>query len=111
MFGNLGQLAGLMKKATQFQKEIKEVKEELATKEYSGSVAGGKVKVTVAGDFSIRNLSISPECMDDRELLEDMVTAAVNEAVANARQEAAEKMEAITSGLNVPGMPDLSKMF
>jgi DNA-binding YbaB/EbfC family protein len=111
MFGNLGQLAGLMKKAGQFQKDMQQVKEDLATKEYTSSVAGGKVEVTIGGDFTVRKLTISPDCLDDNELLEDMVTAAMNEAVNKARQEAAEKMAALTEGLNVPGMPDLSKMF
>jgi nucleoid-associated protein EbfC len=111
MFGNLGQLAGLMKKAGKFQKDMQKVKEELATKEYTSSVAGGKVEVTIGGDFTVRKLSISPDCTDDNELLEDMITAAINEAVNNARQETAEKMAEMTEGMNIPGMPDISKMF
>ena len=71
------------------------------------SAGGGMVKVTVNGEMQITSLKIDPEALDpeDVEMLEDMVTAAVNEALRGVGDLANRQMGAITGGLNIPGMP------
>ncbi|MCP3965236.1 MAG: YbaB/EbfC family nucleoid-associated protein [Lentisphaerae bacterium] len=104
MFGNLGEMAGLMKKAKDIQKNLKSMKEEMAKAEFSGACADGKVEATVSGDMTVKNIKIAPEVTADAELLEDMVIAAVNTAINNAKNAAQERMNEATGGLNIPGL-------
>ena len=106
MKGMPGGMAQLMKQANQMQIKMKKTQEELALKEYEAASGGGAVKVKVNGDHKIINLTIDPEVMKsgDVEMLQDLITTAVNEAVKVAKDTSAKEMEKITGGLNIPGM-------
>ena len=104
MFGNLGEMAKLMQKAKDIQNNMKKMKEELATSEYSASSPGGQVCAVVTGDFQLKKITVLPEAMTDRELLEEQVFAAVNGAISSARQAMQEKMTEVTGGVNLPGL-------
>ena len=102
---NLNQL---LKQAQQMQAEMAKAQEQLKGETVEASAGGGMVKVTMTGDMQLREITISPEAIDpeDSELLQDMVTAAVNEALRSAQELAAGKMGGITGGLpGLPGMP------
>ena len=99
---NLNQL---MKQAQQMQAEMAKAQEQLKGETVEASAGGGMVKVTMTGDMQLREITISPEAIDpeDPELLQDMVTAAVNEALRSAQELAATRMGGITGGLGGPG--------
>lgn len=106
MKGMPGGMAQLMKQANQMQMRMKKAQEDLALKEYEATSGGGAVAVKVNGDYKITNLTIDPEVMKagDVEMLQDLITTAVNEAVKTAKDISAKEMEKITGGLNIPGM-------
>lgn len=106
MKGMPGGMAQLMKQANQMQMKMKKTQEELATKEYEAASGGGAVKVKVNGDHKIISLTVDPEVMKsgDVEMLQDLITTAVNEAMKVAKDTSAKEMEKITGGLNIPGM-------
>ena len=104
MFGNLGEMAKLMQKAKDIQNNMKKMKQDMAESEYEGSAPGNQVRAVVSGDFQLKTISIAPEAMTDRELLEDQVLCAVRTALDNARNAAQAKMGEITGGLNIPGL-------
>src|SRR5205814_366328 len=95
---NLNQL---LKQAQQMQAEMAKAQEQLKEETVEASAGGGMVKVTMTGDMQLREITISPEAIDpeDPELLQDMVTAAVNEALRSAQELAASRMGAATGGL------------
>ena len=97
----------MMKQARKMQEQLAAVQENLAETTVDASAGGGMVKVTARGDMQITSLKINPEALDpeDVEMLEDMITAAVNEAVRGVAEMANRQMGAITGGLNIPGMP------
>ncbi len=107
MKGFGGGMAQLMKQANQMQMKMKKVQEELAQREFEGSSGGGVVKVKMTGDNKLANLEISPEIIKsgDIEMLQDMIRAAVNEAVTLAKETSQKEMEKVTGGLG--GMPGL----
>ena len=96
----------MLRQAQAMQKKIQEMQQEIAEARSEASVGGGVVKVVVVGGSQVDSISIDPEVVDpeDVEMLEDLVMAAVNEAMENAQEEAAKKMQAITGGLNLPGL-------
>ncbi len=96
----------MLRQAQAMQKKIQDLQQEIADAKSEASVGGGVVKVVVVGGSHVESISIDPEVVDpeDVEMLEDLVTAAVNEAMENAQKSAAEKMQAITGGLNIPGL-------
>ena len=106
MKGMPGGMAQLMKQANQMQMRMKKVQEDLAKIEYEGTSGGGAVKVKVNGDHLMLALTIDPEVLKsgDTEILQDMVMAATNDAVKNARQAHQKEMEKITGGMNIPGL-------
>lgn len=104
MFGNLGEMAKMFQKAKELQGNMKKLKEELAQAEYGASSTGGMVTAVVSGDFQLKQISIRPEAMDDRESLEGMVFEAVTAANNAARAAVQEKMADLTGGLNIPGL-------
>jgi DNA-binding YbaB/EbfC family protein len=105
---NLNQL---MKQAQQMQAEMAKAQEQLKNEIVESSAGGGMVKVTMTGDLQLREIVISPEAIDpdDPELLQDMVTAAVNEALRSAQELAASRMGGI-AGLGGGGLPGLPGM-
>jgi DNA-binding YbaB/EbfC family protein len=96
----------LLKQAQQMQAEVAKAQEQLANEEVEASAGGGMVKVKMTGDMRLTGVEIDPEAIDpeDSEILADMVTAAVNEAIRSAQELAASKMGGITGGLGGLGM-------
>ena len=97
----------LMQKMQQLQEDAAQKQEELDNREYTATAGGGAVNVTINGLHEIKNLKIDPEIIEDAEMLEDLITVAVNEAVNNARKTSEEEMSAITGSLQIPGMPGM----
>ena len=96
----------MLKQAQQMQKKIQEMQEEIAQATTEASVGGGAVKAVVVGGTRVESIEIDPEVVDpeDVEMLQDLVAAAVNQAIDQSQELAAEKMKAITGGLNIPGL-------
>ena len=105
MPGGMNQ-AAMMKQAQKMQQEMLRMQEEMETKTYSAAAGGGVVTATVNGKHELVALSISQEAVDpdDVEMLQDMVMAAVNEAMRTADAEAASNMSRLTGGLNLGGL-------
>ncbi len=97
-----GKLAGLMQQAQKMQEEMQKTQEELARMEVSGEAGGGLVKVTMTGKHAVRRIQIDPSLLDDREMLEDIVTAAVNDAVNRVAATMQERMSEMTAGIPLP---------
>ncbi len=98
-----GQLAGLMKQAQQMQENMKRMQDQLATLEVEGQAGAGMIKVTMTCKHEVRRISIDPSVMgDDREMLEDLITTAMNDAVRKVEVMVNEKMSGMTSGLPLP---------
>ena len=99
-FGNIAKMAQKM------QAEMARAQEELASLRVEGSAGGGAVKAVVTGQQELISLTIAPEVVDpqDVEMLQDLILAAVNDALANARKAAEQKMAALTGGLRIPGL-------
>ena len=103
---NMGQL---MKQAQQIQSKMAKLQEELAEKTVEASAGGGMVTAVVNGRQEIVSIQIDPEVVDsdDVEMLQDLVMAAVNDALTRARNMMSEEMGNLTKGMNIPGMPGL----
>jgi DNA-binding YbaB/EbfC family protein len=97
-----GGLAGLMKQAQAMQENMKKAQDQLAQLEVEGQAGAGMVKVVMTCAHEVRRVSIDQSVMDDREMLEDLVAAAVNDAVRRGEALSKEKMAGFTSGLNLP---------
>lgn len=99
-----GGLGNLMKQAQKMQADMQRVQEELANMEVTGQAGGGMVSVVMTGRHDLKRVSIDDSLMsDDKEMLEDLVAAAVNDAVRQLEQISQEKMGGITAGMNLPG--------
>lgn len=97
------QLAGLMKQAQQMQDNMKKTQEALGDIEVEGQSGAGLVKVVMTCRNDVRRISIDPSLLaDDKDMLEDLVAAAVNDALRRAEATAQEKMSAVTAGLPLP---------
>ena len=105
MPGGMNQ-AAMMKQAQKMQQELMRMQEEQENKTYSAAAGGGMVNAVVNGKHELVNLEIKPEAVDpdDVEMLQDMVIAAVNEAIRSADNEAANNMSRLTGGLNLGGL-------
>ena len=99
---NKGGIAGLMKQAQQMQENMKKAQEQLATIEVEGQSGAGMVKVVMTCQHDIKRVSIDDSVMDDKEMLEDLIAAAVNDAVRKVESTTQEKMSGFTAGLNLP---------
>jgi hypothetical protein len=98
-----GQLAGLMKQAQQMQENMKRAQDELALIEVEGQSGAGLVKVTMTCKHDVKRVAIDPSLLaDDKDMLEDLVAAAFNDAVRRAEETSAEKMGKLTAGLPLP---------
>jgi DNA-binding YbaB/EbfC family protein len=98
------QLAGLMKQAQQMQDNLKKAQEQLASVEVEGQSGAGLVKVVVTCRNDVKRVTIDPSVMadGDKEMLEDLVVAAMNDALRRAEATAAERMSGVTAGLPLP---------
>ncbi|HXZ48259.1 MAG TPA: YbaB/EbfC family nucleoid-associated protein [Usitatibacter sp.] len=100
---NKGGLGALMKQAQQMQENMRRVQEELATIEVEGQSGAGLVKVVMTCRHAVKRVTIDPTLLgEDKDMLEDLVTAAVNDAVAKADATTQAKMAGFTAGLNLP---------
>ncbi len=97
-----GPLAGLMQQAQKMQQEMQKAQEELGQLEVTGEAGGGMVKVTMNGKHAVRRIQIDPMLKDDLEMLEDIVTAAVNDAVNRVAANTQERMSEMTAGMPLP---------
>ena len=98
-----GGIGGLMKQAQLMQENMKKLQEQLGSMEVEGQAGAGKVKVTMTCKHEVKRVTIAPELMaDDREMLEDLVTLAVNDAVRQVEATVQEKMAGVTAGLPLP---------
>jgi DNA-binding YbaB/EbfC family protein len=96
----------MMQQAQELQAKLAKVQKELAEATVEATAGGGAVTVTITGQQQIKSIKIAPEAInpDEAELLEDMITAAVSEAIAKSQEMASERMRQLTGGLNIPGL-------
>lgn len=114
MFGALGNLSSLVAKANELGGRLEELKQKLKTMRATGSAGGGLVEVEANGLSEILSCRIDPTLFDggDRELVEDLVRGATNQALTKSRQLHAEAMQSLAGGLAIPGLQDsLSKLI
>ena len=96
----------MMRQAQKMQKELNKAQEEIATMSFEATAGGGMVTAVASGDMAITSLTIDPDAVDpeDVEMLQDMVCAAVNEAIRNINEESNARLSAVTGGMGLPGM-------
>lgn len=94
----------MMRQAQRMQAQLQKIQEELESLTVEGSAGGGVVKVVMTGKQVVESVTIEPEAVEDVELLQDLVAAAVNDASNKTQELAASKMSAITGGMNIPGL-------
>ena len=99
-------MGNLQRMAQQMQQEMLRIQSELEAEEIDGSAGGGVVKATVTGKQELVSITIDPSAVDrsDVEMLQDLVVAAVNDALRASRELAEQKMSAVTGGLRIPGL-------
>ncbi len=104
--GGPGNMNQMLKQAQKMQEDMASLQTDLEAREYTATSGGGAVTVVVDGKHFIKSLKINPDIVDpdDAEMIEDLVTVAVNEAINNAINTAEKEMGEITGGLNLPGM-------
>ncbi|MBQ6816151.1 MAG: YbaB/EbfC family nucleoid-associated protein [Clostridia bacterium] len=104
--GGPGNMNAMLKQAQKMQEDMANLQADLEQREYTATSGGGMVSATVDGKHLIKEIKINPEIIDadDAEMLEDLITVAVNEAINNAISTAEGEMGAITGGLNMPGL-------
>ena len=94
----------MMRQAQQLQNRLAKAQQELESMSVEGSAGGGVVRVTMTGKQEVTEVVIEPEAAEDIDLLQDLVAAAVNDAFTRTQELAAEKMGAVTGGMNIPGL-------
>ena len=101
-----GGIGNIMKQAQQMQKRMADLQKDLEAREVTASAGGGMVTAVVSGKQQLLSLQIDPTAVDpeDVEMLQDLVTAAVNEALKKSQEMAQEEMGKITGGMNIPGL-------
>ena len=105
MSGSFGDMGNLLKQAQRMQSAMKEAREELDELELVGTAGGGVVGVTVSANGDFKDVRISAEAMkaEDRSLLEDLILAAAQDALSQAKRTREERLAKVTGGLNLPG--------
>ena len=98
-----GGIGNMMKQAQQMQADMQKMQEEMANVEVIGKSGGGLVSVTMTCRHYVKRVEIDDSVMDDKEMLEDLVAAAVNDAVREVEKTTQEKYSGLTSGMNLPG--------
>ncbi|KJG14924.1 nucleoid-associated protein [Photobacterium iliopiscarium] len=102
MFGK-GGMGNMMKQAQQMQERMQKMQEEVANMEVTGESGAGLVKVTITGSHSVRRVEIDESLMeDDKDMLEDLIAAAFNDAARRIDETQKEKMAGVTGGMNLP---------
>ncbi len=113
MFKELGSLANLMKNAQAITGKMQDMRDKLGERRITGSAGGGMVSVEFTGHSQMLACRIDPTLFQtgDREMLEDLITSATNQALEKVKQVAAEEMGQVTEGLNLPGLGDALSKF
>jgi DNA-binding YbaB/EbfC family protein len=120
MFGKLGDMASLlrqapeiMRQAQEMQGKAQEMQERLGRMEVEGTAGGGLVKVTASGQQKILAVQVDQSLLTDgdKEMLEDLLVAATNQAIEKAKALASEEMAKLTGAMNIPGMQDMMAKF
>lgn len=101
-----GGMQAMMRQANQMQARMKKAQEELATREFEGTSGGGAVKVIALGNGTVKSVDIQPDVISsgDKDMLQDLITTAVNEALRLAKTTSDQEMSKITGGFSLPGM-------
>ena len=107
MFGGLGNLTDMLKSAKQLQGNLQKMNEEMAAKRFEGAAGGGLVNATVDGKGVLVDVKIDPKAVEDVELLEDLVKAAVAAATAKSQDAMKEEMAALTGGMDLGGISQM----
>ena len=96
----------MMKQAQKMQLELARAQEEIRSQEFTATAGGGMVEVVATGEMAVKSIKIDPAAVDpeDVEMLEDMVLAGVNEALRMASEASAQRLGAVTGGMNIPGL-------
>ena len=104
--GGGGNMGAMMKQAQKMQAELARAQEEIKDMTFEATAGGGMVKVVANGDMTVDSIVIDPEAVDpeDVEMLQDMVAAAVNEALRGVAEISSQRLNAATGGLNIPGL-------
>jgi len=105
-----GGIGNLMKQAQKMQADMQRAQEEIANMEVTGQAGGGMVSVVMTGRHDVKRVSIDDGVMDDKEMLEDLIAAAVNDAVRQVEQMSQERMSGVTSALNGMNLPGGMKL-
>lgn len=96
-------MGDLMKQAQEMQEKMQRMQEEIASAEVTGQAGAGMVSVTMTGRHDVRRVQIDPSLMqEDKEMLEDLIAAAVNDAVRRVEAASQEKMQSLTAGMGMP---------
>jgi len=99
-----GAMGNMMKQAQKMQEDMQKAQEEIANMEVEGQAGGGMVKVVMNGRHELRQVQLDDSLMgDDKEMIEDLLAAAVNDAVRKIESESSSKMSGLTAGMNLPG--------
>ena len=106
-----GNIAQLMQQAQKMQEDLARVQEDLAKLEVTGSAGGGMVSVTLTGRMECRSVKIDPSVLSDVEMAEDLVVAAINDAVNKVNAESQAKMSGATAGMPIPPGMKIPGMF
>lgn len=106
MAKGIGGMGNLLKQAQEMQSRMAKIQEELAQKTVDGSAGGGMVQVTVNGQLALTRIKIDPSVInsEEKEMLEDLIMAAINDGMRKARDMASSEMSKITGGLKIPGL-------
>ncbi len=105
MGGGAQNMNSMIRQAQKMQDQITELQDDIEAREFSATAGGGAVQVVMTGKKTIKSLTIDPEvAKDDVEMLQDLVTAAINEAVAQIEQTTEDEMSKITGGVSLPGL-------
>jgi hypothetical protein len=100
-----GGMSGMMKQAKQLQEQMQQAQEQLANEEVTGQAGGGMVEVTLTCKYAVRGVNIDPSLLEDNdnEMVEDLVTAALNDALQKVEDRSQELMGGLTGGMDLPG--------
>ncbi|MEJ2148234.1 MAG: YbaB/EbfC family nucleoid-associated protein [Chloroflexota bacterium] len=105
----MGNMGGLAKQLQQMQDDLLKAREQLADETVEVTAGGGMVKIVITGHQRVQSIELKPEIVDpeDVEMLQDLLLAAVNQAIEQSQAMAAQRLEGLTGGMNIPGLPGL----
>lgn len=104
MGGGAQNMNSMIRQAQKMQDQITELQEEIEARDFTATAGGGAVEVVMTGKKTIKTLNIKPEVAEDIEMLQDLVIAAINEAVGQIEQTTEDEMSKITGGVSLPGL-------